>query len=88
MLALAHHWKGLIRSGVVKDQAALAALVGVTRARITQVMGLLHLAPDIQERVLLLMSGPDGDGPRETDLRRLAAQPVWSLQRRVTQGAP
>jgi len=88
MLALAHHWRGLIRAGVAKDQAALAALVGVSRARVTQVMDLLYLAPDTQERVLLLMSGPGGHGPREVDLRRLAAEPVWSLQRRVLQHAP
>ena len=88
MLALAHHWRGLIRDGVVKDQAALARLVGVSRARVTQVMDLLYLAPEIQERVLLLTSGPDGDGPRETDLRRLATEPVWSLQRRVPRHVP
>ena len=52
VLALAHHWQGLIRSGAVRDQADLARLVGVSRARVTQVMRLLDLAPDIQEAVL------------------------------------
>ena len=33
VLALAHHWQGLIRSGAVRDQAELARLVGVSRAR-------------------------------------------------------
>lgn len=30
VLALAHHWRSLIRSGAVKDQAALARPVGVS----------------------------------------------------------
>ena len=44
MLALAHHWQGLIRSGAVRDQAELARLVGVSRARVSRVMRLLDLA--------------------------------------------
>ena len=52
VLALAHRWRGLIRSGAVKDQADLARLVEVSRARVTQVMGLLLRAPDIQVAVL------------------------------------
>jgi len=39
----------LIRSGEVRDYAALARLGHVSRARISQIMNLLHLAPDIQE---------------------------------------
>lgn len=84
MLALAHHWKGLIRSGVVKDQAALAALVGVSRARISQVMGLLHLAPDIQEEILFHLR----DTMRHMALTRIAAEPVWAEQRRLWHGQP
>ncbi len=79
VLALAHHWQGLIRSGAVRDQADVARLVGVSRARVTQVMRLLHLAPDIQEAVL------DGvvDGPSaETTLRRVAEYVWWVGQRR------
>jgi hypothetical protein len=33
----------------VADYAELAQLAHVTRARMTQIMNLLHLAPDIQE---------------------------------------
>jgi hypothetical protein len=80
MLALAHHWRGLIRSGVVKDQSALAVLVGVSRARITQVMDLLFLAPDLQEEILC---GDDGRGVDvlHRDLIRVATAPVWTAQR-------
>ena len=54
LLALAHHFDDLLREGAVRDQAELARLCRVTRARITQIMNLLYLAPDIQEAVLFL----------------------------------
>ena len=79
VLALAHHWQGLIRSGTVRDQADLARLVGVSRARISQVMRLLDLAPDIQEAVLDGLV--DGKGA-ELALRAKAGLPLWSKQRR------
>lgn len=88
MLALAHHWRGLIRSGVAKDQAALARLVGVTRARVTQVMDLLYLAPDIQEAILLHDHGLGLDDIRHRDLLPIAAEAAWSEQRRIWCPAP
>lgn len=78
VLALAHKWRGLIRSGAVKDQAELARLVGVSRARVTQVMGLLWLAPDVQEA--LLNGTLDGVLP-EGALRAVAQMPLWESQR-------
>jgi len=80
VLALAHHWRGLIESGVVKNQAELARLVGVSRARVTQVMGLLTLAPDVQEA--LLGNGAIA-GAGERAFRRVAEKPLWTDQRTV-----
>ena len=54
LLALAHRLERLLRTGVVKDYTDAARLGHVTRARISQVMSLLYLAPDIQEQVLFL----------------------------------
>ena len=82
MMALAIHWQGLIRAGAARDQADLARLVGVSRARVTQVMDLLRLAPDIQEAVLYLPPVNRGRGPKhERALRRIAAEPLWEVQR-------
>lgn len=81
VLALAHHWQGLIGSGAVRDQADLARLVGVGRARVTQVMSLLWLAPDIQEAVLF---GEVGKPAAERMLRIVAAEALWSRQRDVS----
>ena len=84
MLALAHHWRGLIRDGVVKDQASLSRLVGVSRARVTQVMDLLYLSAAIQEEVLDLRATTTGRDPvHHRDLTRIAAEPAWDAQRRL-----
>src|SRR5947207_15746398 len=63
LLALAHRFEGLLLEGAVKDYAELARLGQVTRARISQVMALLGLAPDIQEQVLFLPRTVRGRDP-------------------------
>jgi hypothetical protein len=49
LLALAHKFEGLLHQGIVRDYVSLARLGHVSRARITQIMNLLHLAPDNPE---------------------------------------
>jgi hypothetical protein len=84
MMALAIRFDGLIRDGVIADQAVIARLGYVSRARITQIMNLLHLAPDIQEEVLFLPRIERGKEPiQEHELRRIAAVPDWRKQRRL-----
>ncbi len=83
LLALAHRWNDLIGSGDVCDRAELSRLVGVTRARVSQVMRLLDLAPDIQEAVL----DGDVDGHEsEKALRAVADKHLWTNQRHVVSG--
>ena len=67
-LALAHQFDELLRSGAVSDSVELARLAKVTQPRITQVMSLLYLAPDIQEELLflpLVMKGRDPINERQ-----------------------
>jgi hypothetical protein len=52
LLRKAIEWHALIESGEVTNQAAIARQEGITRARVTQVMGLLRLAPEIQQHIL------------------------------------
>lgn len=59
LMALAIRFDGLIRAGVVADYAELARLAHNARARITQIMNLLMLAPDIQEEILFLLPVQD-----------------------------
>ena len=51
MLALAHYIEHQIDDGAIPDYAAVARSLGLTRARLTQVMNLLLLAPEIQARI-------------------------------------
>ena len=74
----------MIRDGVVVDQAELARLGHVTRARLTQIMNLLCLAPDIQEEILFVPVTEQGrDAMTEKQLRAIAAIPNWRRQRRM-----
>src|SRR5438128_1824871 len=54
LLALAIKFEGLIREGTVADYAAIARLGHVSTARVSQIMNLGLLAPDIQEETLFL----------------------------------
>ena len=58
-MALAIHFEDLIRQGVVTDYADLARLGHVTRARVTQIMNLRLLAPEIQEQLLFMETTVD-----------------------------
>jgi len=54
LMALAIRFEELVRGGAIRNNAELADLGHVTRARISQIMLLLQLAPDIQEEILFL----------------------------------
>jgi len=83
-MALAIHMQELVDRGEVVDYADLARLAHVTRARITQIMNLNHLAPDIQEELLALPLINGGrDLIRERMLRPIAAIMDWPKQRRM-----
>ena len=84
LLALAHRLERLLRTGVVRNYAELARLGRVTRARISQVMALLLLAPDVQEQVLFLPRVERGRDPIILhDLLPIAAAADWRRQRRL-----
>jgi len=84
LMALAIRFEGLVREGVVADYAELARLGHVTRARMSQILSLLHLAPDIQEAVVFLPRVASGKDPiTERDLRPIVATPDWGKQRRL-----
>jgi hypothetical protein len=82
LMALAHRFERLLRSGSIRDQAELARLGQVTRARVSQILALVHLAPDIQEEVLFLRGGHRGADLILADLRPIAAIVDWAGQRR------
>ena len=81
LLALAVKCDGLLRSGAIPNYAELARRGWVTRARITQIMNLLHLAAPIQEEILHWPAGTSQRDPvSERALRRLTRIPSWPKQ--------
>lgn len=85
MLAIAHKIAAAIDAGQLDDQADAARRLDLTRARVTQLLALLALAPDLQEHVLFLES-VDGIEPlTERALRRAIRSWSWDAQRAIYQ---
>lgn len=84
LLATAHRFDEKLRSGAVASMEQLARRLGVTRARVSQILMLTLLAPDVQEGVLALRR-EEGMKRRvtEVDLRRMVAESDWSTQREM-----
>jgi integrase len=83
LMALAMRLEQLLQTGVVADAAALARLGHVSRARITQILNLRLLAPDLQETLLCLPRTEHGRDPIVLrDLQPITAVLDWSEQRR------
>jgi hypothetical protein len=86
MLALAHKIQDAIDRGVVTDRAEVAHRLGLTRARITQLMDLTLLTPKIQEQILSSES-VDGVEPMSArTLRTVVKSALWSEQLRALAG--
>ena len=83
LMALAIKFQDMVDRGEVRDYADLARLGYVTRARITQIMNLLMLAPDIQEQLLSLPHEAALHARRERHIRRLVSVVDWCVQRRL-----
>jgi len=82
LLALAIRLEGLVRSGAVANYSQLAKLGAVSRARITQLLNLALLAPDIQEQILFLPRITSGRDPiRLAQLQPIALELAWERQR-------
>ena len=84
LMALAVRFDQLLRERKVADQSELARLAHVTQPRMTQIMNLLHLAPDIQEELLTLPRVTEGRDPvTERELRPIVSEMLWERQREM-----
>jgi predicted XRE-type DNA-binding protein len=84
MLALAIHLKGIIERKELVNYAEIAELGYVSRPRVSQIMDLNFLAPDIQEEVLFLPEITKGRDPwQERRLRKISYELEWSRQREM-----
>jgi hypothetical protein len=82
LLRKALEWQALLESGEVRDQAEIACREGITRARVTQVMGMLQLAPGIQQHVLSMP-----DAVHRPAITERALQPIAQLESAAEQRA-
>ena len=84
LLRKAQGWQQQLKNGEIENQAAIARREGLTRARITQIMGLLRLAPDIRAQIL---SAPAAarcrDHVAERTLRSVLGEGTFARQRRA-----
>ena len=84
LMALALRLDELVRTGQVASYRELATVGQVTRARVSQIASLLHLAPDLQEALLFLPLTVRGRDPIIlADLMPIAAAFDWRKQRRL-----
>jgi hypothetical protein len=74
LLALSHRWHRLIDEGKVKDQAEIARRMGLTRARVSQIMALRWLSPVMQEWMIASEEPIAG----EKEWRVVAVDVRWS----------
>jgi hypothetical protein len=86
LMALAIRFDHSIRDGVVADLAEMARSGRVSRARLTQIMNLLSLAPEIQEELLFWPATVRRrDAVTEKQIRPIAATPSWNKQKQMWQ---
>jgi hypothetical protein len=82
-MALAIRFEDLLRQYPEINYSDLARLCGVSRSRITEILNLVHLAPDLQERLLFLKPNACGrDQIHEPALRKITQIDDWNEQRR------
>jgi hypothetical protein len=82
VVALAIHFQDMLDRGEVRNHADLARLGCISRERMSQIMMLAWLAPDIQQEVLTLPTTPGGRFPvSETGLRIISRLTTWAEQR-------
>lgn len=84
VMALAIRFDQLIRSGQVKGVRQLAEIGHISQPRVSQILALVLLAPDIQEQLLFLpLSEENSDTVFEKQVRPLTLEIDWMKQREM-----
>jgi hypothetical protein len=83
LLALAHRLQEAIDDGIVEHAAEAARLLGVSRARVTQLLDLTLLPVAVQERVLFAKAVDGKEPVTERGMRRRGAVTALSTRTRV-----
>lgn len=77
---MAMEWQRQLVAGEVDSQAMIARREGITRGRVTQVMVMLRLAPEIQEHILAMPESVGRPAINERALRPIALARDSTLQ--------
>lgn len=88
MLAVAYQMDRMIETGIVRDRAEMARVTSFDDSRISQIMNLMWLAPDIQEALLLAEVGGGRDWVTAKELLPIARCSSWAEQRRRFERRP
>ena len=80
LLRKAIEWQGFLESGAAASQADIARRGGITRARVTQIMGMLRLAPEIQQHVLSMPAAV-----RRPAITERALRPIAQMEKLIDQ---
>jgi hypothetical protein len=83
-LARAHKISEAIDRGELRSQADAARKLGLTRARLSQILALTCLAPDLQEEILFLEANAGPESLSERALRNAVRVATWTEQRTTT----
>lgn len=86
LMALAIRFDEMLRTGEASDMIELARRGHVTQPRMSQIMALNQLAPEIQEALLNLLATKGKPEIHEKRLRPIAAMLSWEEQRVAWQG--
>ena len=81
MLAFAHKIQDAIDHGIVADQAEAARFLRITRARVTQILDLVLLSPDIQEQILFVETVDGVARITERTARKASQERSWADQK-------
>jgi hypothetical protein len=81
VMALAIRFQRMIQDGAARDYADLARLGCLTRERMSQIMELIWLAPDIQQEILEFPPTEKRFPISEVAVRLIAATLDWNQQR-------
>jgi len=82
LLRKAMEWQSLMESGQIASQADIARQEGITRARVTQVMGMLRLVPEIQQTILAIPATV-----RRQNITERALRPIMQIEDQGQQAA-
>ena len=82
LMAIAIRCDQMLRTGAVPDASALAEIARISQPRMTQILNLTLLAPDIQGKLLFLDPVEEGKPEvSEKAMQRICAEVSWVRQR-------